>query len=121
MLLLTTPIFAKLRDVEEAALLKGHNALRSKATPAASAMMKMEWDDELSSSAQVIAETCPRTEKPRADNLGMNIAWMANDVTVEDALLKWASASEQYNYEENRCDSAVGECSDFQQVCIGSQ
>ncbi|XP_060589828.1 cysteine-rich secretory protein 3-like [Ruditapes philippinarum] len=96
-------------ESDKTVIVDAHNEERRIVSPSASNMMAMSWDDDLASTAQRWADTCPSGHDKSYDraefgkfNVGQNIAWGSPGMSWTKAVKLWADEKYDYDYNTNK-------------------
>ncbi|XP_066541609.1 C-type lectin domain family 18 member C-like [Hoplias malabaricus] len=96
-----------------------HNRLRSRVSPMAANMQKMEWDSMLATLAQERAESClkdPALFEERMQNTGWNIHQSPHSVaSFSEVINSWFQEGQDYNYQSGQCRNN-GTCKHYTQL-----
>lgn len=123
----TRQTVSQLNITQKQLLLDLHNQARSSASPTATNMERMEWNNELAQVAQAYSERCMfehnpsrASQAPSFSNVGENLAISSGlGDNYEGLFILWHNERSDYTYSTNQC--AIGAvCGHYTQIVWAS-
>ncbi|KAJ1138931.1 hypothetical protein NDU88_005310 [Pleurodeles waltl] len=93
-----------LTEKEKSTIVQLHNTYRSRVSPSAADMLKMEWDTTLENIAKAYAKKCIWAHNPDRGRRGENLFLISTPtVNVDIAVEDWYKENRNYNFATSAC------------------